>query len=105
MYSLPLIVIFTLAESQTVHNKGCGPLPENFGCPCPKKYNNNVTIVLKGRKICRSTAQTTRNDIQSSPDMAPLFFHRNLWRYIEGDGKSKYSIARNFCSQTFMGAE
>ena len=27
------------------------------------------------------------------------------WRYVECGGKSKYSVIRNFCSHTFIGAE
>jgi len=43
--------------------------------------------------------------IQPSPDIAPLFFHRSLWQYIEGDPKWKYCITGDFCSLTFMGTE
>ena len=39
-----------------------------------------------------------------TPDRGPLFVHRNLWRYIESGGKSKYYIIGNFCLLILMGA-
>ena len=41
--------------------------------------------------------------LQSKFDIAPLFMHRNLWRYIEGGDKLKCS-KMNFFSQTLIGA-
>ena len=34
-----------------------------------------------------------------------MFVHRNLWRWVEGGGHSKYCVIDSFCSQTFMGAK
>ena len=41
---------------------------------------------------------------ESNKNVAPLFWHRKLWQYIESSGKSKWWITGNFCSQTFLGA-
>jgi hypothetical protein len=43
--------------------------------------------------------------IKLTPNIAPLYIHRNLWRYVEDGGKSKYCVTQNFCSQTFMGTK
>jgi hypothetical protein len=39
----------------------------------------------------------------TNPDITPPFVHRNLWRYIEGGGKSKYCTRENFSYQIFHG--
>jgi hypothetical protein len=43
--------------------------------------------------------------LQTVSGIASLFVHRNLWRYIEGGGKSKCRIIGNFSSQILMGAK
>jgi hypothetical protein len=35
----------------------------------------------------------------------PLLVSRNLWRYIDGDGKSKYCVRGNDSWQNFMDAK
>ena len=45
------------------------------------------------------------NNANSSHDIAPLFVHSNLWRFIEGDGKPICCKTENFCSKIFMGVK
>lgn len=40
------------------------------------------------------------DEVQSNPNIVPLFVHFNLWWYTQGSGTKKYCIIANFCSQT-----
>lgn len=45
------------------------------------------------------------NNARPNSDIAPVFVHLSSWYHMEGSGKMKECIIRNFSSQTFMGVK
>jgi hypothetical protein len=43
-------------------------------------YGNTVVFYVLNLRWCLNGFNSL--DIQSNPDIAPLFVHRNLWRYV-----------------------
>jgi hypothetical protein len=94
---------------------------KNFVTP-PKKIDrvktrNNSQTTLKdlgtfhcavqrnGRKTLAVATTYFTTKKKKRTVIAPLCDDRNSWRNVKDGGKSKEYIRRNFCSQTFMGAE
>ena len=62
------------------------------------QLNNMPSLHIQGEHyLCMDT--------ESNPDIAPPSVHSNLWRRVEGGGKSECYIIESCCSQTSMGAK